>query len=398
MVSLELLIDARGMETGAAQATRALDSVSAKATQAERSISQTGRGLNAAFQATTGLASVGTNIATAANQFERLNLAAAGFSAARGLQNIGQVSQDMAVMGGHIGSVGLAFARLNPYILAASVALSLVSIGMTLFGDKTDDATESVKRQATALDNLKAKLNEVQIRASYGAGDPRQTIGGTIDTLTALRLEPSSKIRLDPKNAAALFGVSEQEFRAAAGRGGLGESAVEGSEGRIRLPSDGIFGRPTGPLNGRFEYSKTSFTRDEVLGAGETLLKDRRISETSSRDDIESRLRQERDIAKIQQATEEQRQRTEEERRAAFQEMEESARRTGEYFGDGVADLVLGLRSAKEIAASIGQDFVRQGIRQATGNLFASFTQSFGATAAQKPGGVVTPTVTSYNA
>lgn len=388
MVSLELLIDASGMQRGAAQATQALEQVTSKATQTQQSVSRVGQNLNVAFAATSGTTGFATNIVSAAQALDRLNVAAAGFSGARALTDISRVGADLANLGGRFGAIGLAIGRLTPALLIASTALSAISLGMELFASDTDKATESIQRQETALGRLLGRIREVNIRSGYGQSDPRQSISGTVDALTALRLRESDS-QLSIRDVAGLFGVSESEARTLLARGGLGESAFEGQQTRIRLPSDRPFDPASGPISG-FQFNRNFFTQEQVLSAGETLLGDRRGAEQTTaeaerraREDAEQRIRQERDLSALQDERERQNEERAKQARELAREVEEAARRTGEYFGDGVADLVLGLRSAKEVASSIAQDFVRLGLREAVGGVFAAARNAFGTTGAQ---------------
>lgn len=377
MVSLELLIDASGMERGAAQATRALGSVTSGAQAAERNVGN----LNRAFAGTSGFASAGTAIASAASAFDRLNISSAGFAASNAIVAVGRSVQDFALLGGRIGTVASAFARFNPYLLVASTALSAVSALMSVFGRDSDETTRSLQQQTNALDGLLSKLSEVRVRAGYGGSDPRTSVSGTVDTLTALRTSPSRSF--SASEAAALFGVTEQELRYALARGGLGESALEVRQKyRPRYDASGQL-RPTPD---GFEFARQSFTSADLVGAGQSLLGQRR----DSIDSAEQSVRQAKDLAKIQEDTERRRQ---EQAQAFAEQMErsiEQARRFGEQLGDGVADAVLGLRSGREVLASMVQDLARLGIREATGSLFAAARgalQNFGTTGAQQGAG-----------
>lgn len=383
MVGLELLIDGSRATAGADQVKTALRGVQDQATQTEAGVRRIGASFSNAFQATGGTLQVAQGIGNVARSMQELNIAAAGFAGSRVLLEIGRVGQDLAQVGGRIGAFGAAFARLNPVLLIASTAMSAVSLAMSLFSNKTDEATDSVKRQATALDGLIAKQRELDIRAGYGAGDPRKSVGGTIDTLTALRT--GSREKFTTKEAAGLFGVSEEEIRYALGVSGVGEAATE-------LRQVPRYDRDLRVRGYTTTYAQNAFSNESVTSAGEYLLRNRQRESDTARDTsadetsfsrrhesfFENGGEGERLFAQI-------RQQELEEAKAAMAELQDAARQVGEALGDGVADLVQGLRSAKQVAASLLSDLTRAGLRSAVGGLAAGIAGSFGGTGAQQP-------------
>lgn len=372
MVALELLIDASGAERGAAQATRALGSVTAGAQAAERSIS----GVSRAFSGASSIASAANGIGAVAASFQNLNIASAAFQGGNVLLNLGRASADFAQLGGRVGTVASAFARLNPYIAGATLVLSGISAGMQLFGRDTDATADS-------LDGLLGKLDELNIRRAYGQADPRTSVSGTRDTLTQLRLSQRTEPFTIAK-AADLFGVSELEFRNAL-EARIGPRATAGETIRNRFA----------PGGSSYSYSLTQVSPDETIAAGEALFGQRQFQEGASErlSRAENRARAERSRLLRDEAEERRRIQSEQLERSIelARELEESGRRWGEAVGDGAADLVLGLRNAREVASGLLQDLVRTGLREATGSLFGAVARSFGENATQRGSTPPTP-------
>jgi len=269
---LELEIEASGMQRGAQQATTALDAVATKAKATEGAVANTSRALNAAFATTGGGIQIAQGISQTARAFGELNLASAGFAASRSLLEIGRTAQDFRNLSSAVGATGGMFGtlravmRAHPILTIASL-IGAAASAMSLFGSNTEKTTTAVRAQATALDQMVAKMRELDIRRGYGAEDPRQGVSGTIDALTQLRL--SDRQQFTAADAAGLFGVSQQDLRYALGRGGMGERALELAPPRWDFDTRSW----RQPMPGQFAVNR--FGRDDVIRAGETLLRDR---------------------------------------------------------------------------------------------------------------------------
>ena len=418
MASLELVLDATGMQRGSAIAKTSLQDVKSAATDAALAVARVGSGQQAggatgsgplqtlgedATKAQRAFASlsaagnslqIGTGIAQAARAMGQFNFEVAAFQTARVALDFGQLTAS-------VGRVGLSFSTLGAIMRAHPIFLLATAIGtvasiMSLIAGSTDKATESFQRQAQAVDGLLKKTRELDIRRGYGEFDERQGVAGTVSALTAIRT--SDKLRYGPAEAAGLFGVSEQDLRYALARSGLGEGALEG---RISQFQDSrALARGEAP---RFNYAMQDFSAQQIAAAGEDLLRQRQAtagrgfavppyqSPFGSRNYVESTFNERLNVANDEF----------EKAQAEFRMMQESARQVGEYLGDGIADAVLQLRSAREVIASIAADMARMGIRSAVGSLAANFAGAFNPTATQAqtapmPGAPATTTPPHY--
>lgn len=285
---LELVLDASGMQRGAQQAGEALNAVGQRATTAATAVTNTGRAMSAAFQVGGGSVQIASGIAQTANAFGQLNTQAALFSASRVLLEVGNTARDFgnlrSAIGGVTGVMGAlgAVIRANPIGSIATV-VGLAATAMSLFGSRTRQATEEIKKQTTALDSLLGRVRDLDVRRGYGERDPRTTPAGTVDALTALRL--SDRQQIDVRDAAGLFGIDEQNFRYALGRSGLGESAIE-----LRR-RDSILWDTRAALRGENQFAMQSISRDQAIAAGELLLRDRRPAEVPLASDAGDMLR-----------------------------------------------------------------------------------------------------------
>lgn len=380
MVSLELTIDASGMERGAAQAGRALDSVSTRAQATNNAISS----INKVAAGTSGVLQVGQSISTAATSFEKFNVAAAGFASSNALIGIARASSDFATMGGRIGAAATAFSAFNPLILGISVALSAAAVAMSLFADSTEraesafkglvdgsaqiqsldkvakffDSTELQKRAdqryVSSLQDAAAKIFETGQSPTFQ--DLRQIIGNrTTEQQLNLSLANAGN-----EGAKLAFGGQIQPGSYLTGEITKEQALSVLREFAIRNAPDGQ-ARAGAASQGYGLNSYGSIYNDYLVGGAGT---------------VRNTPEQQRGVDR-QQA---------QEMADAAREVEESARRTGEYFGSAAADLVLGLRSAKEVAASIVQDFVRLGLQKATSGVFEAFAKSFNGTGQQASG------------
>ena len=288
MVTLEMVLDPSGIRRGAAEAERALGGVGAAAGKTGQAIDDIGNratraaagvgNLSNAFQSVGGTIQVGQGITQTLAALERADIAGAGTSVARTLLEISKTGADFRQLASGVGATGGAFATLRSVmtahpILTIASFVGLAATAFGLFSSNADKATAAVERQASALDRLRQGLREVEVRAGFGGGDPRTSSRGTIDTLTALTLSGDTG-QINAADAARLFGLSEQDFRYALYRGGAGEEALA-PRSIFRRGADG---RPEFVRYGE-GFRTNQFPRDQVIGAGEYLLRQRREQE-----------------------------------------------------------------------------------------------------------------------
>ena len=203
MATLELTIDATGMERGAQQAQQAIGKVNSAAQQSQQTLSK-------AFQTTGGTIQVAGGISQTAKALADLNVAAAASNVARTLLEIGKTAQDFREMASSIPKVttpiletlpvfdalgvkvgettrvigqaterttrmGAVFSTLSTIIranplLAIATVIGAISTAMAVFGDNT-------KKAADAYGELGAEMRKV--RATEAAAE---YLGITADT------------------------------------------------------------------------------------------------------------------------------------------------------------------------------------------------------------------------
>lgn len=283
MVTLEMVLDASGIQRGAREAERSLDGVGGAASRVGKSLDEIGtraqraaQGVNRlgdAFQSVGGSIQVGQGLQATLAALERADVAQAGFQTSRTLLEIAKTGADFRQLAQGVGATGGAFATLGAImrahpILTIATAIGIAATAIGVFTSETEKSTQAVERQASALDRMRQSLAEVQTRARFSGVDPRTTTGGAVDALTAMSLSGNGRFQVG--DAARLLGVSESELRALLGRAGAGESAAEILPGRQR---DFVTGS---------RYRVSEFDRDTTLRAGELLLQQRRQSEALS--------------------------------------------------------------------------------------------------------------------
>jgi hypothetical protein len=167
---LELGLDARPMEQGAAQAKRAIDSVSDSALKSQAAISK-------AFQTTGGAVQVAGGIAQTAKAFSELNVSAGAFGASRALLEIGKTVQDFRELRGAVGASGSAFSVLGT-ILRAHPLMTLVTVLSTI-GGLMSLFSRNTKEAASSFDQLAASMQKAQLsnRARQALGLPTTNQG-----------------------------------------------------------------------------------------------------------------------------------------------------------------------------------------------------------------------------
>ncbi len=386
MPTLELVIDATGMQRGAQQAETALKGVTTTAEKTATSVQSTGRALNNAFQTTSGVSQIGQGIAQTAAAFGQLNLAAGAFSASRTLLEIGKTVQDFQQMrAGITGASGAmatfgAVLRAHPLLTIATVIGAAASV-MALFGSNT-------KKTAGAFDDLAASMNKARLdeetRAFLGAerGSPQDEMRRLYDVAFQLRREGPGT-RTQPRT----FSLADvQEMVGASSRGGLatefGVSSppreVPGFEnfdlGAVQIPQEDVlnwvrqrYQRLARPSSSGGAWNRSLGGDADPLGSGaygsgsitggdmalrEQLAKD---SEMAARQIAES----------MAQA-------------AAY------AASIGASLGAGVFDVLAGIQSWRQALANLVNSIARQGLTDIGSSLGASL---FKPTPAQTSGG-----------
>lgn len=390
MPTLELLLDASGMQRGAQQAQTALRTVQTEATATEAKVVGTARQMGQGMlQATSG-------IVGAATSFGQLNAASGLFQSSRVLLDIGNMAtgfRALTVAGtglrGVISGIGLAISA-NPLGALATV-LSTVALGMGLFGSSTEKATQAIREQNRELGSLFERIPKLQAGARFGAADPRTTTSGAVEALTALTL--SDRGSFNAKDMASLFGVSEYEFRQALAIGGRqGERAVEGEPSPLSTP-----------FNRMFSYNEVSFGREATIGAGEYLLQRRRLRETEQsfymrnadglgpvggdpydRATADELYGNQRPGGGVRITAERQAQVNQENTERALRAMDELVAK-GEQFGATIGNaffnVASGTQTARQALQSLIADFARLASQQAFARFFGT---AFGATAPQQ--------------
>ena len=196
---LELAIDARPMEQGAAQAKRAIDSVSDSALKSQAAISK-------AFQTTGGAVQVAGGIAQTAKAFSELNVAAGAFGASRALLEIGKTAQDFRELSARTQEVTRSYQVLEAVgdglgtrvlrtvndttqvtisrwatlgtILRAHPLMTLVTVLSTI-GGLMSVFSSNTKEAANSFDQLAAAMQKAKLDASTRAylGLPQEAGG-----------------------------------------------------------------------------------------------------------------------------------------------------------------------------------------------------------------------------
>lgn len=383
MPTLELFIDATGMQRGAQQAEQSLKSVEGAATKTATSVQATSTALTKTFQATQGGVQIATGIAQTATAFQSLNTAAAGFVGARTLLEIGQTATQLAALRTGAGAASGAFLALGRAIPYVGLALSVATAAYAIFGGRVKDTTQKVNEQTDALGRLQSKIRETEIRAAYGQPDQRNTVGSTVDTLVALR--GGDREMFTAKDAAGLFGVSEQELRYALARSGLGEAALEFGPGRANHPAYNN--------NPSARFQMQSFTRGQVIGAGEDILAQRRgpspvTTSANGPWEVEQARRMSSSWASAENASiDAARQREEDRARAIEESLGRAAAYAGQIgasLGAAVFDVAAGITSWRQALASLISSVARGGLSDLGSSLASSLFRS---TPAQGGGG-----------
>jgi hypothetical protein len=170
-----------------------------------------------------------------------------------------------------------------------------------------------------------------------------------------------------------LFGVSEQELRYALARARLGEAALE------LQPNPTIQGRQVYP--GGAPFRMQAFTQDQIVGAGEDILRQRRAppplpSQANGAWEVQEAGRMSRSWAAAEQAQAQAiAQKQAEADKAHLEALERQvalATQVGAALGAGVYDVLAGIQSWRQAISQIVGQFARQGLSSLGASLFNS--------------------------
>lgn len=229
MVTLEMILDASGVQRGASDAERAFDGVGRAAqragsyvdgiyntvanrvdrlgdaaqragsyvdgiyntlsTRTDQVANRVGR-LGDAFQSVGGSIQVGQGLTQTLAALERADLSSAGTNLARTLLEISQTGQNFRNLAGGVSATGGAFAALRGImaahpILAAAAVIGLVSSAIGLFTKDTKEATAATNEWAKAQERLKSSIDSIQ--DSDALTRVRERTGGQVSPQDAVR-------------------------------------------------------------------------------------------------------------------------------------------------------------------------------------------------------------------
>jgi len=402
MPTLELLIDASGMQRGAQQAQTALRTVQAETTATEAKVVSTAR------QMGQGMLQASTGIVGAAASFGQLNAATGLFQSSRVLLDIGNMAtgfRALTVAGtglrGVISGIGLAISA-NPLGALATV-LSTVALGMGLFGSETKKATGEFGKMVEAV--AKARLDAETARF-LGASTLSARQAGQQAIESGLPALPAGGMRVG--DAAAALGLdrmdvirflAQQQGGDAAGamayvrtgRVPLGNSTADiarvfssqaesGDASRFALSGDQlrnlfrqVYKFNEADIGRQVEYNRTASSLGPV-GGGDTY--DRAFADELYGDQRPGggvRITAERQAQVNQENTE----------RAlrAMDELVAKGEQFGATIGNAFFNVASGTQTARQALQSLIADFARLASQQAFARFFGT---AFGATAPQQ--------------
>jgi len=376
MPTLELLLDASGLQRGAQQAQTALRSVQAASTATETSV------VGASKQLGAGMLSAATSIAGAATAFGGFNTAAGLFASSHALASIGEVARQMTALGRAAGGASTAFGaiglaiRANP-LGAIAGTLSLVASGMAVFASNTRDAANDFERLGAAMTRAQFDRRAALLLGAPTSGPIGSQLSGLLD-LYSQRLEGRNGFTVG--DVSRDTGIDAQDIvqRVRDSNRGAGfyatfpEVRFEPGSSRPILPSDPMYSfvRPFDPGSLRLsdEEARGLYrTRYDTLRGD---LDRARGDERSTGGGIDERVQQQQAQAR-------------ENMRALVAE----ARQFGAELGDAFFNVASGAQTARQAVAAMVADIARQASRGLFANLFGT---AFGATAPQQqqqPGG-----------
>lgn len=210
MPTLELVLDATGMQRGAQQAEASLKGVQVTAEKTQASVTALGGGLRNTFQAVQGVSQVGQGIASTARAFEGANIAAGAFAASFTLLEIGKTAKDFRDMGSTVTTVthdiyGMATSmtraatafeilgtvvKAHPLLTVATVIGAAAGL-MALFSNNTKSAAQSFDELASSM--AKARLDEDTARFLGVSGNKKSDELSRLFALTQYARSPSAQ-------------------------------------------------------------------------------------------------------------------------------------------------------------------------------------------------------------
>lgn len=260
MPTLEIAVDARGVEQGLRQANKALDETAQKADRAEREVKQmgqashqAGRDMGAAFAATGGGLAITHGLEGISSGFRSGNSAMAAFAASQALLDLGRFAEDMKSVSAATGSATTVFGTLGTIIKAhplmtIATVLAGAAAAMAIFTSDTEEAANEFERLGQAMEKVRlgrgaaellglSQLTQAQ-RAQQGVQDvATQFMAGPMtygQMATALGIGPVRNLLALQQAGGA--GLPAPEFRQVGGGGRLGaitEAQVPIAEQRV---------------------------------------------------------------------------------------------------------------------------------------------------------------------
>lgn len=248
MPILELLIDATGMQRGAAQAKAALDSIYGAGSRIEPVMQKVGGSLSSAFQVTGGGVQIATGISQTAKAFGELNTAAGLFNASRTLLEIGNTARDFGQLRGAVGGAATVFGTLGAVIRANPIGAVATAIGIaaTAFAAFSGGAKQAVV-------DYRALAEEVRKNSIFAEADRVLGIPADSSKLLDQRLQQIRTLTQGITSGQGLPGGFGQ-LRDTAGLTNeqlIASLAFEGNQSAAQFLSRGSFtdSRTTGGLN-----------------------------------------------------------------------------------------------------------------------------------------------------
>lgn len=406
MATLELLIDASGMQRGAQQAEAALKTVQTASDRTQASVQNAGRSLSNAFQATGGSIQIAQGVAQTAKAFGDLNTAAGLFSASRVLLEIGKTADDFRQLNGAVRTSGGlwsslgAIMRAHPLLTIASVIGAAASV-MSLFSSNTTKSAEAFTQLGQAMRSAQVDERTARFLGISASGALGRQAQGVQSAISALEGQQSISARqLGEAGGTGLVDVlrflrqeGNQDALTYLRTGQLTrDEIVERGRGAYarRVDVDPGTLTLTGAqardfLRRRFEQLSTDQTAYEQqipslyqFGAG-------RLGSEFRFDDASAGM-----PANYVEQSAADRARVQEEAAARVADnmarAADYAEQIGQSFGAAIADVVLGATSLRQALAGLVQSGARQGLSSAFGAIFSGISSAAGKTFAQGAG------------
>lgn len=390
MPTLELTLDASGVERGAKQAERALTGISTTAQQTGATFAKSGSALSAAFGVSASGIQASQSIANAATQFQNLNTSAGAFAASRALLDIGRIGQDFTALSAAVGATGGGFQalgliiRANPLLTIATV-IAAAAAAMSLFGGKTKEATEELKKANTAAEEFSSGV--LNIGTSGRFEGPGAEIKAIDQLLNRLRREsvPRLQIGTPDQNLSTRIGNDTEYLY-------LQEVSrlVPGAYNRFRddpfnptrplgfidrnVPTPNGINVPA-PLVGSGELTEFLGTRRELAQAG---IDREETREANRRRAVEDRLKREAEA--------------QEQALQNMRELIQAGREFGATIGSAFFNVASGTQTARQAIAQLVAELARAAAIRGFSNLFGAAVGGLTPTQARGNAGVSTGT------